>query len=340
VPDTDPMRGKPTRISRQRALRLPAIALAIAAAALATGCGDDDSSGTGDQAAPSASDFPAAGGSLQALYASSPTAEDIVVAPASSVFPVGRARVGFGVFTVGGEQITDAQVALYAAPHDGGRPLGPFPATRESLAVDSQFESQTTAQDPDSAETVYVAEIPFSRAGNWDVVALVRRGDSAPEATLVPTLQVGAPDDIPDVGDRPPAIHTPTADDVGGDLAKIDTRAPHDDMHEVDFADTLGKQPVVLLFATPALCQSRVCGPVVDVAEQVKSTAPDDVAFIHMEVYNDNNAAEGLRPQMRAFGLGTEPWLFVIDRDGRVSTRIEGAFGITELEDAIQKVAG
>ena len=41
-------------------------------------------------------------------------------------------------------------------------------------------------------------------------------------------------------------------------------------MHDVDFADVVGKKPTVLLFATPALCQSRVCGPVVDVAEQVK----------------------------------------------------------------------
>ncbi len=55
-------------------------------------------------------------------------------------------------------------------------------------------------------------------------------------------------------------------------------------MHDVDFADALGKEPIVLLFATPALCQSRVCGPVVDVAEQVKRERPDDAAFIHLEI--------------------------------------------------------
>ena len=82
-------------------------------------------------------------------------------------------------------------------------------------------------------------------------------------------------------------------------------------MHDVDFADVLGKKPVVLLFATPALCQSRVCGPVVDVAEQVKRDRPDDAAFIHMEIYNDNDPNKGLRPQLAAFNLPTEPWLFV-----------------------------
>ena len=37
-------------------------------------------------------------------------------------------------------------------------------------------------------------------------------------------------------------------------------------MHAKSFADVVGRKPVALLFATPQLCQSRVCGPVVDVA--------------------------------------------------------------------------
>ena len=65
----------------------------------------------------------------------------------------------------------------------------------------------------------------------------------------------------------------------------------------------LGKKPIVLLFATPLLCQSRVCGPVVDIAEQVKASSGDDVDFIHMEIYNDNAIDKGFRPQMAAFHL-------------------------------------
>jgi hypothetical protein len=108
-------------------------------------------------------------------------------------------------------------------------------------------------------------------------------------------------------------------------------------MHDVDYADVLGKKPIVLLFATPALCTSRVCGPVVDIAEEVKSERPDDAAYIHMEIYNDNDPNKGPRPQVNDFHLPSEPWLFVIDADGKVSTAIEGAFSKTELEDAIDK---
>jgi hypothetical protein len=127
---------------------------------------------------------------------------------------------------------------------------------------------------------------------------------------------------------------------VGGDLDKIDTRQPHDDMHSADLADVLGKQPAVLLFATPALCQSRVCGPVVDIAEQVEHEPESQgVAFIHQEIYQDNNASKGLQQPVLDFGLRTEPWLFVMDKQGRVSTRIEGAFDLEELQAAVKKVA-
>src|SRR5690606_27880537 len=120
-------------------------------------------------------------------------------------------------------------------------------------------------------------------------------------------------------------------------VESIDTRVPPSTMHGDDLADVLGKKPVVLLFATPALCVSRVCGPVVDVAEQVKAQYGDEAAFIHMEIYKNNELdPENLRPQVEAYGLPTEPWLFVIDEDGKVTTRIEGAFSVAELESALE----
>ena len=76
---------------------------------------------------------------------------------------------------------------------------------------------------------------------------------------------------------------------MGGDLSKITTRIPPDTQNKVDYADALGKEPIVLLFATPQFCQSRVCGPVVDVAEQTKEEYGDKAAFIHMEIYKDND---------------------------------------------------
>jgi hypothetical protein len=142
---------------------------------------------------------------------------------------------------------------------------------------------------------------------------------------------------IPDVGDRAPAVETDTVATAAGDLAAIDTRRPFArELHETSFKDVVGRKPVALLFATPQLCQSRVCGPVVDIQLQMKEKYGDRMTFIHQEVYRDNKVEKGLRPSLRAFGLRTEPWLFTVGSDGRIAARLEGSFGVKEFEQAIQ----
>jgi hypothetical protein len=330
----------PCRRGRQWATSaLLAASLGLGITACGSGNGASDAHAYPDQPAPPKSDFPSATGRTLDQLVRSVNAQpsNLVVSPAGDVYARGRNRFGFGVFTVSRGQVADAQVAIYAAPADGGRAVGPFPARVESLQVKPRFESQTTKTDPDSAKAVYVSDVNFDRDGNWYGIALFHQGDTY-TAALVPTIKVAASTNIPAVGDRPPLIHTPTAATVKGDLSKIDTRSPPDDMHHVDFADALGKRPIVLLFATPALCQ--VCGPVVDVTEQIKHEMGKGVDFIHMEVYNHNHTSDGYRPQLRAFGLRSEPWLFVIDRKGIVRTRIEGAFDASELARAVRQIAG
>jgi hypothetical protein len=263
-----------------------------------------------------------------------------VVGPAARFFHLGTNRFPFGVFTAGRSQVTDAKVAIYAAPGRGvnGPAIGPFPARIEDLTTKPSFRAKTTTDDPDAAQVAYVSDIPFDRPGPWEFGALIKNGGSYQYSLLPSPGPVGVYP-MPGIGQRPPVIHTLTAGEVS-DVSQIDTRVPPDDMHSDDFADVIGKKPVVLLFATPALCQSRVCGPVTDVAEQVKSEFGDKVAFIHQEIYNHNQINDGVRPQLRAFHLSTEPWAYVFDRSGKVSDVLQGPFSVQELEAAVQKVAG
>lgn len=320
------------------------IPLAVAAGSLAiAGCGGGSDLPGEDvplNAAPSESDFPSTDGrTIDQILADAGVADDNVILPAGQVFRTGENRFGFGVFDLSQKPITDADVALYAAPASGGPAEGPYPARVESLETRSAFTAQTTANDPDSAKVVYVADVDFNQNGPWNVVGLVKNGTSY-TASRVPSVKVNAYSKIPQVGDPAPSTHTPTVDDVS-DVAQIDTRQPPDDMHQDDLADVLGKEPVVLVFATPALCQSRVCGPVVDVAEQVKADHEgEDIAFIHNEVYNDNDPNKGIQPQLLAYGLRTEPWTFVIDKNGKISSEFEGAVSVNELNDAVDKVLG
>ena len=328
-------------MTRRRKFILTAFSAAVLAVPV-TACGSDAGSGAISQPAPPASEFPSPNGQSLEQVLSSAGKPGPVVAPGFGVLAQGENRFSFAVFEVDRTQIKDAQVAIYAAPGAGlkGKAIGPFPARIEDITTEEKYRAQTTANDPEAATVVYVADVPLDREGKWAFGALVKNEDGSYGASVVPTPGlVGQYEGIPRPGDKAPVISTPTIDSVG-DVSTIDTRIPPSSMHEEDFANVVGRKPVVLLFATPQLCQSRVCGPVVDVAEQTKSEYGDRVAFIQMEIYRDNDLSKGLRPQVAAYRLPTEPWLFVIDRDGVVSTVIEGPFSVAELERAVAKVAG
>ena len=350
---------------------LPALLCLLASGALAAGCGGD--SGTGDSTAsptesaesrpaPSKSEFPTAKGrTLREVLKVADGPAEWVVDPAAEVFYPGPNRYPFGVFDRDEGEVTDAEVALYFAkvpePKPGAksksgnrgqvakaqeqaldRPaVGPFPASIESLATKPAFEADSTAQDPDAARVVYSTQLDFPREGEWRIGALLKEDGALKGTPLSGAAIVGEFHRVPQPGQKAPVIHTPTAQDVGGELSKITTRIPPDTQNKMDYAEALGKEPIVLLFATPQFCQSRVCGPVVDVAEQAKQEYGDKAAFIHMEIYKDNDPGQGPRPQVRAFHLPTEPFLFTIDRRGVVRDAVEGAFGLKLMHEAVDK---
>jgi hypothetical protein len=257
------------------------------------------------------------------------------LAPSVSVLHIGTNRFGFALFTPAFKQVADAEVALYTIDTHGKHLAGPYPAHLESLAVAPQYQSQTVAQDPMAARSVYVAEIPLPQRGTQNIFAVDRVGGRL-EWGGGHSFQVGLPGP-PDVGQPAVLIHTPTVAQVGrANLSTIDTRQPPaPDLQQVDFASVLGRKPVVLSFATPQLCASRVCGPVTDIEEQVRSEVGSRVAFIHMEIYNQNQVSKGYRPQVRAWRLPSEPWTFVIGSDRKIATRLEGAFSAAELKAAV-----
>jgi hypothetical protein len=354
-----------------RAARIvSASACLIAASSFIAGCGGDSSSTDGgpgsaesaqSRPAPAKSQFPATDGrTLKELIEDTDTHSELIVSPAAQAFYKGENRYPFGVYERDRRQIPDAEVAIYYSkvptPKPGAKSkvgskgqaakaealaleepaVGPFPASIESLATKPAFRAATTADDPGAASVVYSTQLNFPSDGEWRLAAVIKSGDET-SATVLPVAYVGEFTDIPRPREAAPLMHTPTAADVGGDLSKITTRIPPDTQNKVDYADALGKEPIVLLFATPKFCQSRVCGPVVDVAEQAKQKYGDKAAFIHMEIYKDNDPAKRVRPQVRAFHLPSEPWLFTINRRGIVSAAIEGAFGIEEIENAVDK---
>ena len=316
----------------------------LALAVVLSACGSSDDDGGTAPAPPkppaaAPADFPTATGkTMQQLVADLPEGAILNVSSFKSQRP-GRNRLGFAIVDRANKQIDVSAVAVYTAKADGSQLRGPFAARKESLDVDTRYRSQQTASDLASGDTFYVADALYGSRGPHVAIGLVRLDGRLVVAESVGALMVGEKGGPPQVGEPAVKVHTQTATDVGGDLTKLSTRVPPPrEMLETDFADVVGKKPAVLLFATPALCASRTCGPVVDIAEQVRAQSGKGVTFIQQEIYQDNDPGKPYRQQVLAWRLPTEPWAFVVDRHGKVAARFEGVFSVGELARAVERV--
>ncbi|MBV9046710.1 MAG: hypothetical protein JOY58_00480 [Solirubrobacterales bacterium] len=251
---------------------------------------------------------------------------------ATGTFTPGSRRVAFALTASSGAYIY-APTALYIGKGPNSAAEGPFLAPADPMSVAPQYRSEQNS-GPGGIQAIYHTNVHLQSAGTYTVLALTKTPKglvgSPGEVAVAPSSQ------IPDVGQRAPDIATDTVASVHGNTALLTTRIPPEDMHQVSFEQVLGKRPIALLFSTPQLCTSRVCGPVTDIAVQFQHQYQSRIAFIHEEVYVNNQPSQGLRPQLKAFRLETEPWLFTINRQGIIAARLEGAFGRNEFRQALQ----
>jgi hypothetical protein len=332
--------------------RLLLAALLVGALLSVVGCGGDSGGSSSDPAEQvssegglrdrvraaqnvDASAFPSAKGkTLQQVAEEVKGGGSVEAGLASSVFTVGESRFAFGVIDDQG-QFVYGPTAVYVAPSPDKPAVGPFPAPADVLVTEGRYRSRQAAEETDPFAAVYESQVRFAKKGPYAVLVVTKTGNTFVAAPAQIQVITKKSDTIPEVGDRAPKVATDTLASVKGDEKLLDTRVPPSDMHKDSLDQVLGKKPVALLFATPQLCQSRVCGPVTDVALQLKAKYGDQIEFIHQEVYAKNDPNAGLRPPLQAFHLRTEPWLFVIDSQGKITARLEGSFGIRAFEDAL-----
>jgi hypothetical protein len=333
--------------------RLAVLLLVLCAAPFA-GCGGGDSQdpvqrvpaagGVRDRvraaAAPDRAAFPAAAGKTLEQVADAVGAQGPDLAFATSIFTTGKNRVAFGLIDSQGQFVYNP-TALYVAPTPKSPAEGPYLAPADVLLTEGRYRSRQAATEQDPFSAVYAAQVPFSKAGGYAVLAVSANGAKRVASTGQIHVLRPSQDRIPEVGEQAPKIKTDTLASAKGDIRAIDTRSPpQPDMHEKSFDQLVGKTPIALIIATPQLCQSRVCGPVVDIATQMRAKYGDRMAFIHQEVYTDNNPNKGLREPLRELHLQTEPWLFVIDRHGKITARLEGSIGLKAFDAALRTGLG
>ncbi len=198
----------------------------------------------------------------------------------------------------------------------------------------------------DALTTVYTANVEFDRAGWWGV-ALDVMVDGEPYRGLQMRRYVLEDTPMPGVGD--PAIPTEhrTLSEAGGDVSLVSTAAqPIEEMLDLTVAEALENgRPSVIAFVTPAFCQTRFCGPVLEaVVAPVWHDFGDRVNFVHVEPYEIETArSQGVLqpvPAVLEWKLETEPFIYVVDADGIVTAAIEGITDEAELRAAVEAVAG
>ena len=296
-----------------------AAALTALLCALLVGCGRSDGQGA---------ETPAPGGSLEELLRA--PGDDVGVVAGTSDYGVGPNRVSFLVVDKQSRLIERPTARVWVARDLKQAPFLRTTARLERIGV----PGGATADAP----AIYVTHVELPGPGRFWLLAEPLGGK---KIQAVGTLVAGKDGAAPSPGDRAIASHTPTLASTAGDLGRLTTaRTPDRALYRTSVADALAAGvPFVVTFATPLYCQSRTCGPVVDVVSAVrKKLAGKGVRFIHVEIYKGNDPANGVNRWVDEWKLPKEPFTFVVDGKGVVRTKLEGAFSAEELERAVRQV--
>lgn len=183
---------------------------------------------------------------------------------------------------------------------------------------------------------LWVGEAAFGRPGEWEAVIDVAGGGY--DASVRTTFEVKKEGTTPEIGEKVPAVDTQTASDVA-DLSEITTDSdPDPRFYKLSIAEALkAGRPSVIVFATPKFCTSQVCGPTLSIVKDVAEDFPR-VNFVHIEPYDLEKVPEKLEPvpAVTAWGLPSEPWVFVTDSKGRVAAKYEGSVAPSELTELLR----
>ena len=308
--------------------RSAAACLAVALAAiLASGCGgaDADEGATTEATATT----PAAETTLEALWRA--PGEDVAVVPGTSDHGVGANRISFLVVDKQGRVVERPTAHVWLARGLKEVPFAQTTARLEPIGVPGGESAGVGG--------IYVATITTPTPGKYWFMAEPVGGRKIQALGNVVVAQKTA---APSVGDRAIPSKTPTLASTGGDLAALTTsRRPDRALYRTSVAQAIkAGQPFVVAFATPQFCQTRTCGPTVDVVSAVRKSQPasSPVQFIHVEVYADNDPAKGVNRWVKEWRLPTEPFTYVVDRKGVIRTKFEGAYSVAELKRAVAAV--
>lgn len=180
---------------------------------------------------------------------------------------------------------------------------------------------------------LYVTEVDFAIPGRWSV-------DIEGSSLAAGSTQIDVAEDsvVPEPGDPAPRTDTPTATEAEGVAAISTDPEPDPSFYELSIAEAVSNdRPTVIAFATPAFCQTALCGPTIETVKEVVGDNAD-IDVVHVEPFDIAQARAGSLapvPAMFDWQLVSEPWVFVVDAEGTITASFEGTIGADELRQAV-----
>ena len=71
--------------------------------------------------------------------------------------------------------------------------------------------------------------------------------------------------------------------------------------------------------------------------QKLKTKYSDRASFIHIEIFKDPNTRT-VFDTVNEWGLTSEPWTFMVDKDGKIAEKYEGPAPVSELDAALAKL--
>ena len=189
---------------------------------------------------------------------------------------------------------------------------------------------------------IFTVVVDFQEPGMWGAELEVKTG-SKTYRNLLLTFAVLERTAEPSIGELAPRTKQKIAKDVSS-LAEIDSSTtPNPALHNITVADAIASgKPTLVAFVTPAFCQTRFCGPVLTNAVlPVQQQYNGRVNVIHIEPYDLPAARRGTLtavPAAQEWNLRSEPFIGILDGQGRVTAKFEGIIDFAEIKQALDAV--
>ncbi len=271
----------------------------------------------------------------------------LIARRATSPPGIGRSRISFAFQTYGDQQSGFRHdlrgiVEIFRLNNE----YRPVPGSEESYSLrrvslgreesNHKHADGTNHVHNDPVVSVYASEIDFQYGGVWGAKFIVKDSTDLELPPILLSFLVQNSRLMSSEGSAVPATIQPIMDEQNSIESLSSANPANPEMHQISIRDALelGK-PVIVSFVTPSFCQTKLCGPVLEEAINPNyDQFNGEVIFIHVEPYDLDRLKGGeglyLVPAMAEWGLTSEPWVFVIDTEGKVRVGLEG---ITDAEE-------